>query len=927
MSWFEGLFGNRRRRARRSAGDPAVRETVAREIDEEIGFHLRMRAEDNRRAGMDPESAEREAERRFGDIDRISRASRFQRLAPPDPGGRGSWAKRLAALLDALRRDALYTLRGFARSPGLFVAAIVTLAIGLGATTSIYSLANWVLLRPVPGVEDPEQLSDVWVGRYNDDEGSFRVSRLSYANYHDVADRLTTVTGLAGYQHTGFSVASRQGDATGLSGAAVTASYFDVLGVDARLGRTISPDDDDPANGAEIVVISHRLWTTMFNRDPEVLGKTLRLNGLVFSIIGVGPEGFHGTELGGDLDVWIPGASYARARHFDDPARYAGRENGMFSTLVARKSPEATWEQVDAELDSMEEWLATEFPEANESFREVGFTVFGSFGTEPLGRDHLARTLSLLLGVSALVLLIACANVANLLLIRGLGRQAEVSLRKALGAGRLRLLAQHLTEGAVLWLLGGALGVAVAYGLSRFFEGARVGYATVAGIAMDGRVIGFATSTALIVGVAFALFPAVTALRAAPAGVLKEGGPAGGRRTVGVRSVLTVLQLAASLTLLIGTLLLVQTLRNLSAVDTGIDAENVYAVGGSTNALGYSQEQTYDYFREFERRLQLHPGVASVAVATRVPFRCCGSGTRIRPAGDTAGERQLEPGSNMLFSPDYFEVLGIPLLSGRSFEIGDMRSPGREGRPVVVLSESLAQRLFPAAEAVGRMVEFPFGSREDRQFEVIGVVGDVHFGDLTAPPEPVVYEPAGLDGSYFPQQYVVVRLDASIDVAAVTRDIGAQLDAALPVGTIMSMEEALAGARAQWTLLAKLMSLLAVVAATLAAVGLHGVVAFGVKARAREIGIRMALGAESARVFRLVLRSTLGMTIAGLVFGLGGAVALARVLESRLFGVAPFDVGTWTLAAAGLVAIALLASWLPARRATRVDPVETLRSL
>jgi ABC-type antimicrobial peptide transport system permease subunit len=225
------------------------------------------------------------------------------------------------------------------------------------------------------------------------------------------------------------------------------------------------------------------------------------------------------------------------------------------------------------------------------------------------------------------------------------------------------------------------------------------------------------------------------------------------------------------------------------------------------------------------------------------------------------------------------------------------------------------------------MVEFPVRGREDRQFEVIGVVGDVHFGDLTSPPEPVVYEPAGLDGFYGPQQYAVVRVDAPVDVAAVAREIGAQLDAALPVGTIMSMEEALAGARAQWTLPAKLMSLLAAFAAILAAVGLYGVVGFGVRARAREIGIRMALGAESARVFRLVLRSTLGMTIAGLVFGLGGAVALARVLESRLFGVAPFDVGTWTLAAAGLVAIALLASWLPARRATRVDPVQTLRSL
>jgi predicted permease len=441
---------------------------------------------------------------------------------------------------------------------------------------------------------------------------------------------------------------------------------------------------------------------------------------------------------------------------------------------------------------------------------------------------------------------------------------------------------------------------------------------------MDGRVIGFAISAALLVGMAFALFPALPALRSAPAGVLKEGGPSGTRRALGVRSALTVLQLAASLTLLIGTLLMVQTLRNLSAVDLGIVTDGVYSIEGSTSPLGYTQEQTYEYFTELQRRFELQPGVRGAAVASGVPFHCCARMTRIRPAGDTTDERLVEARSNELWSANYFELLGIPLLEGRPFDPAEIGAPGRAARPVVILSASLAQQLFPGTGAVGRMVEFP---RRDRQFEVIGVVGDAHGSDLTAPPEPLVYEPAGSDGRFLPWQDLLVRVDGPVEVAAVAQEIGAQLDAALPVGEVMSMSEAFADARAQWTLLAKLMSLLASFAALLAAVGLYGVVAFGVKARAREIGIRMALGAESARVFRLVLRSTLGMTIAGLVFGLGGAVALARVLESRLFGVAPFDVGTWTLAAAGLVAVALLASWLPARRATRVDPVQTLRSL
>lgn len=907
-----------------SKGQQRDRKGVAAEVDEELRLHIRMRTEDNERAGMSPEEARREAERAFGDYRRIARASLHHRTASRDSqAGRRRWIG-LPVFFDTLYRDVRYTLRGFARQPGLCAAAIITLAIGLGATTAMYSLANWVLLRPIPGVETPEDLSHVWIGNMMP-EGGFRVAFMSIPNFNDVAARMTTTEELAYFQRTGVSVAF-SGGAESMSAAAVSASYFDILGLQPSLGRDFTEAEGVPGANAAVAVIGHRLWASRYGRDPEVLGTTLRINRIPFTIVGVAPEGFEGTELFEGLDLWVPGSAYPLIQHSSDPDRYANRKAGFFYMLLARRAPGVTWSQVSAEFDSLEAWLVEQFPETNEQFTEDGFHVFGTFGVPPMGNDNLMQMLTLLFAGSALVLLIACANVANLLLIRGLGRQSEVALRRALGCGRARLVRQHLTEGAVLWLIGGAAGLVVARQLASMFEGTQVGYAKLTAVSLDGRVLVFTAAVAMVVGLVFAAFPALAAQRVEAAGSLKGTAATATRRRLWTRSGLTAVQLAASLTLFVGALLLARTLGNLVAIDPGFDPEGVYAFAGSTLEMSYSQPDTFEYFKESERRLRLQPEIEQVAVTNEIPLTWGPARTRLYPSDEDPEESTINARANVLLSPGYFEALRIPLVRGRAFTRDEIAPPGQGSRTVVILSETLAEQLFGSTDVIGRTVAFPYRSREGRRYEVIGVAGDVHYESLAMPPEPRLYEPAGVDTFIGYQFYLVVRSAAPQRVAELAREIGASIDDALPVREVRSMDDVLAAARWQWTLLTRFMVLLAVFAATLSAVGLYGVVAFMVRARAREIGIRVALGASTRRVFRLVLHSITVTTAVGLLLGLAGAVALVRILESRLYGVAPFDLGVWAMASAAMVAIALAAAFLPARRATRIDPVETLRS-
>ena len=895
---------------------PAWPSDVARDIDEEIASHLDERREEYLARGLDPHDAAEAATKKFGNRDAIADVCR--RI---DRGALS--AERRKHMLADLRQDIGYALRMFRRSPGFATIAIATLALGMGATTTVFTLANWALLRPVPGVADPANVGVVWVGTRSG-SGSFSPSSLTYPNLADVASRLRALA-IGAYQAGSAPVAGGGQTARNLAVLHVTSSYFDVLGVRMQIGRPFTAAEDTAPSPARVAVISDRLWQSMFQRLRDVVDQTIDVASVRFAIIGVAPRDFHGTERLSTTDLWLPGSSQGIVRHM--PAlRYDARDGHGFYELVARLAPGASWPQAQAELDTLRAWLVEQYPEVNAKFQQAGFHVMGPIGPHPLGRTMMHKAVGwTAFGASGLVLLIACANVAGLLTIKGLGRRHETAVRKALGAGRGRLLRQHVAEGVLLWIAGGSGALLLVLGLRNTMDiAALMGMGTIdMAPPIDWRVLGFTGFASLLVGVTFAAVPAIRATRTDAAETMRSTAHGiSGRRFVGTS--LAVFQLGATLTLLVAALLLVGTLRHLGAVPLGFDPDGLFVLSIRPTEIGYTAPQSLEYAAEFQRRLRQIPGVRSTAAATAAPF-FWSSSTRIRRADAAPNARPLNPGTLEVFDSGYFATVGLPLLAGRLLTEADLRDAPREAGPVV-LSEGLARRLFGPVSAVGREVTFPVLGRQGKRYQVVGVVGTARYRNLLREPEDMVYEPAD---ARTPSRGVtlIVRAAGSVRVADEARRIAAALNPALPLTTIRSMGDSIARVRTEWDSLARLLGVLAVLAAVLASVGLYGVVAHGVEQRRREFGIRAALGASRADVWRLVLRQSATIVGAGVALGLIGAYVFAQTLNNRLVGVSPLDPMLWSAAVALLVAVAVAASLKPAFAASRVDVNETLRAL
>jgi predicted permease len=635
---------------------------VTRDVDEEIAAHLDEQRQALTDAGLSPDRAAAEAARRFGSREHVADACRRidrQHLQ----------RRRRAAMLTDLWQDLAYALRLFRRSPAFTAVAIGTLAVGMGATTTIFSLANWALLRPVPGVTEPERVSVIWIGRSNN-EGSFTVARISYPNLADAAARLRSIS-IGGYQNSGSIAIAGGGQAARNVGAQyVTASYFDVLGVRMQIGRPFTTAEDMPPAPFLGAVISDRLWQSMFQRKPDVLQETLDVAGVKFAILGVAPPAFHGTERLSMTDLWLPGSSTPIVRRFTSGATYDSRARGAYYELAARLAPGATWAQAQAELDSFRAWLGSEYPQGNDDgFRRMGFRIMGPIGPPPMARNSIKTIVGLTAGgASALVMLIACANVAGLLMIRGLARRGEIGVRTALGASRWRLIRQQLAEGTLLWLIGGAAALAPLLILRETVDvGALIGLGGV-GVAppIDWRVLAFTGLVSLVVGVLASIGPALRATRVDAAETLRASMPTATRRMF-VGTSLAVFQLAASLTLLIGAFLLVGTLRHLARVPLGFDPDGLFMLQLRPQTIGYNDAQSLAYLEAFQQRLRLARGVRAVSVGQAVPFGGGTVGVRVRRADADPQSRPLEADSTSIFSPDYFSTLGIPLVKGRTF--------------------------------------------------------------------------------------------------------------------------------------------------------------------------------------------------------------------------------------------------------------------
>jgi putative ABC transport system permease protein len=805
--------------------------------------------------------------------------------------------------------DLPYALRTLARTPGFTAIAVVVLALGIGAATAGFSVANWVLWRPVPGIKDDGRLATVWIG-HRDGSTGFQAAGLSYPNYADLRRSVTALSGLASYQQGLVALATEGAAARHVEAEFVMPGYFDVLDAALERGRMFSVDEDRPPNGTPVAVISDRLWASVFNRDPAALGRTLRLNGRVFSVIGIAATSFHGLNRLGNVDLWLPASTELFIRHLH---RAGGSERAMGRLLyfVARLAPGATFEQAQAQLSAGARHLAQLYPDVNKEWAgETGAVLFPGVGTNALARPHLAATMRLLVGITVLVLLTACANVANLLLFRGSAARGDSALRQALGAGMGRLVRQQVTGSILLALAGGAVGVLFSALVVELFKGARLLGIEVRDISIDWRVLAFACGASLFTGIVAGFVPAFSAGRADPLPLLKGAGPTETGHRAPLRRALAVTQLALGVALLVGALLFTRTLQRLAAVDLGFDPTGVTTFSVNPDEQGYSGDSTRMYWAQFTRRLRETPGVETVALATTVPFSGMTWGARIRAVGTSDPPSYVD---QILVTPAYFTTLRIPVIHGSGFGGSD------SSQDVVGLSETLAKRLFGAADPIGRFVEFTPGRRQ----RVVGVMGDSRSLGLEGDPGPMVYRPL-VDLEMQPVMMVRSVL-SDREIGATIGRIAAELDSSLPVYEVKSLTDLVAGYLSERRLLTRVFSLLALIALGLAAAGVYGLVGFGVALRTREFGIRTALGAEPGRILRLVLREAALLATLGAALGLSGAALGARVIQSRLYGVGALDLMSYAGAAAMLGLVALVATFPPARMATKVDPVKALR--
>ncbi|MFN2567519.1 MAG: ADOP family duplicated permease [Gemmatimonadaceae bacterium] len=857
---------------------------VEQEVDSELTFHLEMRTREYVARGMDPDAARTEALRRFGNVDRINATCR-------DIGRRRDVEMRRTELLAELRQDFTYALRYLRTNPAFGLAAVLTLALGIGASTTIFGIANAVLLRPLP-FRQPEQLVRIWETNPSSDQFS-----ASDPNYLDWRARTRSFAEMAAYRWGSMNLVG-SGEPEQLTVIGVTHTLFPLLGVSTRHGRTFTADEDRPGGATRVVVLTDGLWQRRFGGDPGVVGRTLTLDGRPYTVIGVMPAGLRFLD---DAELWYPLAP--------DPT--SNRSNHTLG-VVARLRPGVTLDQASADMRSVARQLAQQYPESN---GEWGVRL-ASFRDWLIGPEVRDRIVALLVAVG-LLLLMACVNVANLLLARASTRRREMGVRAALGAGRGRIARQLLTEGMTLSVLGALVGVALAAVAMPVLR--RVGGDAVPRLdemSLDWPVVAFAVAASVTTGLLFGLAPAVHASRAALHDVLRSGTRVAG--TGRLRGTLVVGSIALAMLLLVGAGLVATSFVRLMRVDPGFDPEHVLVASISLPPERYPNDQIAAFHEQAMARINAVPGIRAAGMINIAPF----SGGSTAIPFTVVGRPPARPGEYSQaawrsVTPGYFEALGIRLRRGRLLEESD----AAKGPPVIVISDSMARAFWPGEDPIRRQIQTQ-GSQ--RAFTVVGVVTDVRTQTLGDEPEPVMYF-SYRQVSWRSMWLVVRAVGAPASVAgAVRREIWA-IDRTLPIANVQPLEELVSEVAAQPRLTMMIFGLFASAALALAVIGVYGVVAYSVSQRTREFGVRMALGAQPARIVRGVLRHGLGLAAFGIAIGLAAAYALTRFIAAILYGTEPTDVVTYAGVSLLLAACAALASLAPARRASRVDPVQALR--
>lgn len=867
------------------------REQAGQELDEELTGFLEMAVEEKMKHGLSRKDALRAVRLERGGVEATKEAVRT-----------AGWE----SFVETCWQDVRFALRTLRKSPGFTALVVLTLALGIGANTAIFSVVNAVLLRALP-YTNPGQL--VFVSEARPDAGvtGLGMSYPSFTLLRDGNRVFSTIAGFGGHS----LVLTGSGEPAELSTVVVTSDFFSVLAAEPQFGRVFTPEDGQ-RGAAPVAVLSENLWRSRFGADPGIVGRSITLDMRPYTVIGVMPASFRTPFLTQANQVWIP---LAQDPLFSVWMTKPPQQHWM--AAIARVRPNIPSDQVQAQLNTISARLASEFP------AEKGWTI----RTEPLQQTLTGGAklpLLLLLGAVGLVLLIACANIANLLLSRATSRSQEIAIRIALGAGNGRIARQLLTECAILGLLGGAIGTLVAYwGVASLVPLLPPGLPKVHSIRMDGWVLLFSFVLSLITSLVFGLAPVLSAAGSDPHNELSEGARAGesaGPRRA--RALLAVGEIALAMVLLTGAGLLVRSFAQLSSVNPGFEPNHVVKAMISLPQFQYAKPEQWSAFsEELMTRLQAQPGMQDSAIAGPLPIIDCCVTLSFQIAGNPPPQAGAADTANYVpASPQYFSVMGIPLLRGRLFNDSDSSSSA----PVALISEALAKRYFPNENPLGRHLTFGFPVNGVASREIVGIVGNIHDVSLGKDPGPMMYVPYAQAPLYGGEVVVKSTLSTSAVVGAI-RTVTHSIDKNLPITDIAALPDILNASVAQPRFRTLLLGLFSAIALILAAVGIFGVISYSVARRTHELGIRMALGAQPGSVLSMILRETLALTGIGVAVGIPCAIGTARLIKHLLFNVTPYDPATLALVPLVLVAVGALASYIPARRAMRVDPMVALR--
>ena len=892
------------------------RKRLRADLDDEMQLHMELRQEQQAEQGASEEDARYAARRKFGNPTVVKEKST------------AAWGWRW---LESLGQDSLYGARAMLRSPWITAVALLSLGLGIGATTAIYTLIDAVMLRELP-VRDPNRLVALGLGAEGGISDGFGETDLySYPVYRTLQRESQVFSDVAAEQSMLNDVRGFVADRTEqepITVQLVSGTFFETLGVPALMGRVLTDADDNSEGNHPVAVLSYAWWTRAMGRDPAAVGNTLRLGSTVFTIVGVAEPGFFGTNVGQAPDAWIP-LSMIQAV----PPHWSGYKDKTAQSLylICRMKPEVTLEQATANVNlwyqQTMQGMVNDFghgqtPAANEALLKrtrVPLTVMTK-GLRGVSKQF-AKALQILMAVVVLVLLIACANIANLMLARGAVRARELAVRQALGAGRVRIVRQLLTESLLLALAGGALGVGIAAtGSKLLLEMASRGDDLLPiDISFNTPLLLFTLGVTVATALLFGTIPALRATRLRLTDQLKDGRGASASATKGVLARgLIVGQIALSLALLVGAGLFLRSLVNLNHIDTGFNRENVLLLKLDEPSAGYlnNDPRLPQIHREIEERVSALPGVKAAAFSSFTFGEGSWYGPIFVQGYDNDKNRNVR---HNVVSTGYFATMGIPLIAGRGFGPGDTAT----SQKVAIVSETTARTLFPNGHAIGQHYS-PDDQAHAGEVEVVGIARDVKFNTLTEPPKVLDYFPRADYPGYYGDFEVRYEGDMAAVSAMVQKTIH-EIDHNLPIVKVTTLDERVANSVRDERVVAQLCSFFGLVSVFLSSIGIYGLMSYLVSQRTSEIGIRMALGAEPGNVRWMVLREMLGLVLLGVVIGVPVTVAGGRMVRSMLFGLGSLDWVSLAAAAGLLLAVTLVAGYLPARRASRVNPMVALR--